>query len=327
MLDWAACQRFPMLLVHLLCAPPDPAGPHDRQPVLLRTLLGWGPALPAPQAPEIMLYESAGFPPREEPPLATLALLGEAQAPQTHWWLRADPVHLRADRDQVRVFETAALDLDTKEASGLVAALQAHFADRDLAFRCPAPGRWYLQLPADPGLRTTPPAPGATLEDALPRGPGARHWRGLVNEAQMLLHEHPVNQRREARGALPANGLWLWGSGQLPPLPGRRPPAFWGGDLLARGIARHAGAASRSEPVDAGEFLGLAGPGEHVLLPSRAPGQTWDAFSALWIEPLLRALARGQLRSLRLTLPGRTWQVHRLDLWRFWRLWIRARSG
>ena len=41
---------------------------------------------------------------------------------------------------------------------------------------------------------------------------GAR-IRSLMNEIQMLLHEHPVNQRRERARLLPVNGWWLWGFG------------------------------------------------------------------------------------------------------------------
>jgi hypothetical protein len=38
----------------------------------------------------------------------------------------------------------------------------------------------------------------------------------LVSEMQMLLYTHPVNDAREARGALPANALWFSGAGVLP---------------------------------------------------------------------------------------------------------------
>jgi hypothetical protein len=40
-------------------------------------------------------------------------------------------------------------------------------------------------------------------------------WRTRMNEIQMLLHDHPVNQAREARGERAINGLWCWGGGKL----------------------------------------------------------------------------------------------------------------
>ena len=52
--------------------------------------------------------------------------------------------------------------------------------------------------------------------NALPTGEdgqaGARH----LLEAQMVLHASAVNERRESRGALPVNSLWLWGGGSAP---------------------------------------------------------------------------------------------------------------
>ena len=38
-------------------------------------------------------------------------------------------------------------------------------------------------------------------------------WYRLLNEIQMFLHQHPVNQRRVAQGMLPINSLWCWGGG------------------------------------------------------------------------------------------------------------------
>ena len=41
-------------------------------------------------------------------------------------------------------------------------------------------------------------------------------WYRLFNEIQMYLHQHPLNQERQAQGKLPINSLWAWGSGSLP---------------------------------------------------------------------------------------------------------------
>jgi len=39
-------------------------------------------------------------------------------------------------------------------------------------------------------------------------------FRAQLNELQMQLHDHPLNQAREARGELPVNSLWLWAEAQ-----------------------------------------------------------------------------------------------------------------
>ena len=38
-------------------------------------------------------------------------------------------------------------------------------------------------------------------------------WYKLLNEIQMFMHQHEVNQRRLQRGMLPINSLWFWGAG------------------------------------------------------------------------------------------------------------------
>jgi hypothetical protein len=50
-------------------------------------------------------------------------------------------------------------------------------------------------------------------------------WLRLQSEAQMLLHDHPVNRERAARGWPPLNSLWFWGGGALPPAGATGPAA------------------------------------------------------------------------------------------------------
>ena len=38
-------------------------------------------------------------------------------------------------------------------------------------------------------------------------------WYKLLNEIQMFLHQHEVNQQRQLRDQLPINSLWFWGAG------------------------------------------------------------------------------------------------------------------
>ena len=45
---------------------------------------------------------------------------------------------------------------------------------------------------------------------------GTKRWHSILNEIQMVLHEHPVNEAREGRGEPPVNSVWLWGAGPMP---------------------------------------------------------------------------------------------------------------
>ena len=41
-------------------------------------------------------------------------------------------------------------------------------------------------------------------------------WYKLLNEMQMFMHQHDVNQQRQQQGLLPLNSLWFWGGGERP---------------------------------------------------------------------------------------------------------------
>ena len=70
-------------------------------------------------------------------------------------------------------------------------------------------------------------AAGRSIDAYLPQGSDARQWRRFLNHAQMLLHEHPLNEARLASGRPVINGLWL---------EGRQPPAN-SGALLSFSLA------------------------------------------------------------------------------------------
>ena len=92
--------------------------------------------------------------------------------------------------------------------------------------------------------RTT--ASGLNLRDLMPAGRDGARVRSLVNEIQMLLHEHPVNAARLARRQPVINSVWLWGIGSLEKVfPARLPPLYTDDAWLA-GLWRLHGAAARS---------------------------------------------------------------------------------
>lgn len=224
------------------------------------------------------------------------------------FWLRADPVHLRVLRDRVVIVPLSALD--PAYAAALVGALNRHFAGRH-EFRAPRPDRWVMS--SAPAALAAPPARELAGEDLgahLPPAP----WPALLNEIQMALHEHPAHAGRE----LEANGVWLWGAGELP----RTAAAPWRSvsaeDPLALGLARAAGLAHRTPPAAAGEWLaGLPGAGRHLAAFDAAH----ETLEAAWFAPLLAALKAGRIGMLTLHVPeaGLYFETTRADLRRFWR--------
>ena len=65
-------------------------------------------------------------------------------------------------------------------------------------------------------------------------------WYRLLNEMQMFMHQHEINQQRARDGRLAINSLWCWGGGELPPSPPRR--QFWiSDDATSRRFAARLG--------------------------------------------------------------------------------------
>jgi len=239
-------------------------------------------------------------------------------------WLRADPVHLRLQRDQLVLLPAEA---DMEDAGLLSAALNAHFAGQGIAFFAPHPQRWYLRLDRVPDIETVPlsQAAGRNVRDLLPRGREAGHWHRLFNEIQMLLFAHPLNAAREARGELPINSLWLWGCGTNV-APQKNYEQVSSDDDLAAMFAVAAGIPfSAWAAVWHGEqnrqllvFTGLRRALKNGDL--HAWHTALQQFETSHAEPLWHALRAGKIAQLRVDIIGRgTVLLTRADAWAFWR--------
>ena len=247
--------------------------------------------------------------------------------------LRADPVHLRADQQHLMLFDAAHLHITSEEAQALVAAFNQLYAADGLRLEMPTPLRWYLHLPRQPELRTSPlaRAVGHDIDPCLPTGHDAREWRRLINEVQMLFHDHPVNRAREARGQPLINSVWLWGGGRPLTAVSHDWQGIWTSESTLQGLAHLNGIRCSTPPTDATTFLHEALGDRHLLCldmlqhaVAYADVETWqtqvEQFDRDWCAPLLTALREGHLRELRLyPANGYVYRVTRWDLWRFWR--------
>ena len=268
-----------------------------------------------------------------ELPLAPYSLRGDGVAPGDHWWLRADPVHLKVHGDRLVLADASRLELTTDEAREYVATLNRHFAGEHLTFIAPSPERWYAKVAAEPRLGTlaTTEVAGRSVAPFLPGGSDGARWRKTINEIQMLLHEHPCNSAREAGGRLPVNSAWLWGAGRESRLPAPY-AATWADHPLVMGLAAAGGTAARPLPAS-GALLDSRGGGTQLVtltsLPATAYGdlpQWREALAGLerdWFHPLLDALRKGAIESLTLHGLGADFsyssEMRPRDRWRFWR--------
>jgi 2,3-bisphosphoglycerate-independent phosphoglycerate mutase len=159
---------------------------------------------------EILLCEMFGIPCRPDAPIAAISAPYDGLA--AGFWIRADPVHLNLQRDQLLL---NGVQVSSEEAATLCASLNGHFAGQGMEFFVPHPQRWYLQLNTLPHIRTIPMSEviGGDVRQLLPSGEQAAQWHQVFNEIQMLLHAHPINDAREARGEPTINSVWFWGAG------------------------------------------------------------------------------------------------------------------
>lgn len=263
--------------------------------------------------------------------IAPLTLQADGVQPECAYWLRADPVGIAMQRDEMVLQADIALTAD--EATKLCESLNAHFAGDGLRFVAPHPQRWYLRLDSVPDMATCPlpQVAGANMHAHLPWGADALRWHGVLNEIQMLFYGNAVNQAREQRGERPVSGVWLWGGGK----PARellRPFAAIAGDgELASAFAQAAGI-----PVvqGAAQLVSYAGNGDCLLvweslraaLHSADIGN-WRAalqqFETEYAAPLLAALAAGEIGQITLEVlsegASRRFVVTRPALWKIWR--------
>jgi hypothetical protein len=278
---------------------------------------------------EAALCEALGIPRQLDWPLAPITLEADGGTAEDAYWLRADPVHLQLMRDRIVLTDNSTLDLSRQEAETLAASIGQHFGEslRPVPLH---PKRWYVHYPSSPRLVTTPVsvATGRAIDPLLPQGVDAPRYRAQLNELQMLLHEHPVNQARVSRGELPVNSLWLWGGGCKPGKP-LTPLPVYARDDEARALGEFCDAQVHSLPPLLEKSL-LAMEGLILLDELTAAGQDGDAYGwreavrvleANWFEPLLRQLRKVGPHGLQLLDPinGKALKLQRTDAWKIWR--------
>lgn len=275
------------------------------------------------------------------PPLASLALLGLTGRVPEQTVAFADVVHLQPGMDDLVVIGSQWLAATVAELESLAATLNAHF-EGELQFEL-AGERLFVRAAMLDEISTVP------LYDAHARGArahipsrdmaesGARHLYAVLNEIQMLLHEHPVNTEREQRGEMTLNGVWIWGEGALArtqrnPYPGR----FLGNSAIFSGLAHVANVAG-GEAENVPECLPAVF-SENLFVELDVAAEALDRDdivaweSALqwieqdWLAPAIAALRAGRLDTVNLYPgDGRQYRLRRSGLWKFWRRLATAR--
>lgn len=286
-------------------------------------------------------------------PYAWQAERGESPVPQT-WF--CEPVHFVVARDHLLLSPLDA-PVDAAETRALCEAANAvaRAAGATLHAASGATGatRWMMQFDRPWDLATTPlhAAVGRSIFELMPTGADALRWRKLSSDIQVEWHQLPGGARREERGQLPVNALWLHGGGTWAPLPNAPFAAVTADDPVVRGWALAAGVPAEHvrsgalPPAAAGDTLTVDAslleldpdqmPGGR--LHDRHDGTLADARSRAWqalLERLCAGLDTGRNRgpaTIELLLAGertiRHLTLRHADRWRFWRRARRAQRA
>ncbi len=248
-------------------------------------------------------------------PVAAITRHVDAPGAEQQAWLRADPAWVRVDINGGRMLACGEMGLTLVEAQALIEPLRTLFGDEGFPISAPTPSRWYLMLPRE--SKVPPFAPpdevlGDDLVEHLPAGNDGRRWRRLLNEAQVMLHNHPINERRIAQGKPPVNSLWFWGGGVLPDFV-QCSARVCSEDVVVHGLLKIAQIAP--QPLPARFDSGLRD-GACVVDLRRLRDAAMLARD--WVLPANSALRAGD--ELRLDCgDGAQYLLRRSQRWRFWR--------
>lgn len=148
-----------------------------------------------------------------ELPVAYFRSVNQGMTSQSMWCL--DPVHIQIDRDEAVLIANESLALNKDEAFQLIDDINKHFELDGLKVYYHNEYQWLLT--GDIAVNTFPLSDVIyrNMNDHQPSGIDAIKWQKIINEVQMLLHEHPVNEKRAHQGLIAVNSLWIWGGGKL----------------------------------------------------------------------------------------------------------------
>ncbi len=304
------------------------------------------------QGIEAWLCSNFNIEKQQDWPVASITLLADkAENIQLGdgYWLRADPVHLRVEHNHVILADSHVLHISIEEARQFVDAINKYFAENNLHLSSQGPGtrgivilplssdRWYLCLAKTPIIHTHMLSYVAkkNINNFLPFGAENIFWRGIFNEIQMFLHEHPLNKAREERGELAVNGIWLWGGGFMPKLVRSSYTHVWSNDILPNALALASNTDYSVLPENITKWQKTIVSGSHLIFINTlhekfqcGDAHGWrDDLKGLeenWFSPLLKAFRDRNINQIVITTidrgKARSFTITKNCLRKFWRV-------
>ncbi|MFQ5982562.1 MAG: hypothetical protein ACE5KS_04220 [Woeseiaceae bacterium] len=242
------------------------------------------------------VLQAVGLSPVEEG-LAALRFWGQTGDRPSVWIAAADPIHLEAMLDHVRLHALTGSQSPKTDVQAIFDFLQDSLGE-DMGYAFARVGK-YGYLRSDRPIATASVSAavidGMQPEEFMPAGESAAAYHKLTGELQMSLHEHEVNLRREAQGLLPVNAVWLWGGGMAPDKKVKALPPLFGDDPVLKGYWESRTGLIEPWPGTIDRCLDIAVKDFVVVTPESEAGE--DALASYFAE-LRQFLKAGRLRRL-----------------------------
>ena len=270
-------------------------------------------------------------------PIAAISQLVDDNKPGQEIWMRADPVHLAADREGVVLMDDTSFTLDQHDALVLAGDIRDILADNGLMLEVPTTNRWYVRLTGQPDLKTTPvhEVVGRDMHQFMPAGNEKQQWTRLINEIQMTLHASELNENRQQRGELPVNSVWFWGAGALPDRSVHNWTRVFTDDVNAHGFAMHTDTRCDVLPEHANQLIEQLADNDRALVvmsfglrhAQYHDFEGWLDFikylEEFWFVDLLKFTRSGELEELNIISKKR---LIKFDKHSFYKIWKRPKA-
>ena len=163
--------------------------------------------------------------------------------------LCCDLITLQATHDDMVMKDYTAGNLSKEDSQILINALNEQVIDVSATFHS---GKGYhnlLVIKHDPLQETLHPPNeliGEGIRQFMPEGKEVRDLIFVMNQAQIILHNHPYNKKRNKEQKDAVNSIWLWGNGAQPSLPSfnnkfGKSAAVITASSMIKGLAKHIG--------------------------------------------------------------------------------------
>jgi len=247
-----------------------------------------------------------------------LRMWGQTGDRPTVWIAAADPVYLEPRLDRVLLHALNAVQAGRSDLRPLFDHLQRELqGDAGIGFaRIGTCG--YVR--ANQAIATaSEPAYVLNLQtpnEYMPSGDDTGSYRNLRSEIEMALHDHEVNLRREGRGELPVNSLWIWGGGFAPEQETISLPPLFTNDPLLKGHWFSKTGFAGSWPGTIAKCIESSEAGFVAVTPDDGDGDMLERC----LHELREAMRSGRLRKLTLMFrDGVRADMRRSHFLRVWR--------